>query len=337
MSIPILRTRMHQSMSGLAALAMSLIAAVTPAEDAAPREALYSSEGLASTKVDIAHRGASAYVPEHTLLAYSKAIEQGADYVEQDLVLTKDGVLVCLHDTTLERTTNVAQVFPDRFDRTTNPLGQKRKSWRAVDFTLEEIKKLEAGLWFETPAPDLRVPTFQEAIDLALGRAGIYPELKSPDFYKRQGHDMVKLALDQLKQNDLDTIEGQKRRKTPVIVQSFEPAALKRVRELGNNELILVQLVAKAQAPMLMGEIGMAETRRYAQGIGPAIDILESNKALVKKAHQLGFVLHPYTVDWNNIPSKYQDTQPYISYLLYDLGVDGVFTNNPDLFAREQK
>ena len=99
------------------------------------------------TKILIAHRGASAYAPEHTLAAYRLAIEQGADYVEQDLGVTRDGVLVCLHDDSLERTTNVREIFPGRFvEEQIN--GRTRQRWRVRDLTLSEIKQLDAGSWF---------------------------------------------------------------------------------------------------------------------------------------------------------------------------------------------
>ena len=97
-----------------------------------------------SRKMLVAHRGASAYAPEHTIAAYKLAIEQGADYVEQDLQISKDGVLVCLHDLTLERTTNVEEVFPDRA-ATVNG----RRTWNVSDFTLQELKRLDAGSWFK--------------------------------------------------------------------------------------------------------------------------------------------------------------------------------------------
>src|SRR5262245_26505606 len=97
----------------------------------------------APRKINVAHRGASAYAPEHTLAAYKLALQQGADYVEQDLQITKDGVLVCLHDLTLERTTNVEDVFPDRFK-----MDGDKKTWPVADFTLAEIKRLDAGSWF---------------------------------------------------------------------------------------------------------------------------------------------------------------------------------------------
>ena len=126
--------------------------------------------------VNIAHRGASAYAPEHTLAAYALAIEMGADFVEQDLQLTRDGVLICMHDTTLNRTTNVEEVFPDR--RVEVELrGERRQVWRVSEFTLAEIKTLDAGAWFSDEFAGTRVPTLQEAIDLVLQTAeAIYAE-----------------------------------------------------------------------------------------------------------------------------------------------------------------
>src|SRR5215467_13617587 len=123
-------------------------------------------------KTLIAHRGASAYAPEHTIEAYRLAIEQGADFIEQDLQITKDGVLVCLHDLTLERTTNVEEVFPDRFrvdvseDQSPGDASASapKKHWYVSDFTLGEIKQLDAGSWFNAKFRGAKVPTFQEAI-----------------------------------------------------------------------------------------------------------------------------------------------------------------------------
>ena len=112
----------------------------------------------------VAHRGASAYAPEHTLEAYRLAIEQGADFVEQDLAVTKDGVLVCIHDLTLERTTNVEEVFPTASSRT-RPAPRRSRRWLVGDFTLAEIKQLDAGSWFDAKFAGARIPTFQEAID----------------------------------------------------------------------------------------------------------------------------------------------------------------------------
>ena len=120
----------------------------------------------AAKKQLVAHRGASAYAPEHTLEAYALAIEQGADFVEQDLAVTKDGVLVCIHDLTLERTTNVEEVFPDRVRRGQDAAAAPARRWLVGDFTLAEIKQLDAGSWFDAKFAGARIPTFQEAIEL---------------------------------------------------------------------------------------------------------------------------------------------------------------------------
>lgn len=153
-------------------------------------------------KTLIAHPGASAYAPEHTLVSYQMAIDQKADYVEQDLQITKDGVLVCNHDLTLERTTNVEEVFPERFV-TEQSNGREVKHRYVSDFTLSEIKRLDAGSWFDRKYRGARVPTFQEAIDLIRGKAGLYPETKEPEVYGRRGFDMEQLVVDILKKNKL--------------------------------------------------------------------------------------------------------------------------------------
>src|SRR5688572_642605 len=163
----------------------------------------------------VAHRGASAYAPEHTLEAYRLALDQRADYVEQDLAVTKDGVLVCIHDLTLNRTTDVETVFPDRFveDRTGSPV----RRWFVADFTLAEIKRLDAGAWFGQSFAGARIPTFQEAIDLVRGKAGLYPELKDPAFYRERGVSPEQLFAAALQKNGLIGDAT-----TPVILQSFD-------------------------------------------------------------------------------------------------------------------
>ena len=115
-----------------------------------------------SGKVLVAHRGASAYAPEHTAPAYRLAIEQGADYVEQDLAVTRDGVLVSIHDATLERTTNVEELFPDRFTLD----AKKQKRWVVADFTLAEIKRLDAGSWFDGTFAGEKILTWDESVDV---------------------------------------------------------------------------------------------------------------------------------------------------------------------------
>ena len=147
-----------------------------------------SHPGADTAKKLVAHRGASAYAPEHTLASYRLALEQRADYVEQDLAVTKDLVLVCLHDESLERTTNVEELFPDRavVDSATGS-----KQWLAVDFTLAEIKRLDAGAWFDARFAGERIPTWEEAVAAVGTAAGLYPELKTPALYRARGIDQT--------------------------------------------------------------------------------------------------------------------------------------------------
>lgn len=283
-------------------------------------------------RVCIAHRGASGDYPEHTLLAYDKAIAAGAHYVEQDLAFTSDGALVCLHDDTLERTTNVAEVFPDRFFKADNPSGRIKKTWRAVDFTLEEIKRLDAGSWFDPSFEGERVPTFQEAIDLVKGRAGIYPELKSPSFYRRQGFRMEEEVARILAENGLDTPEKRAEARTPVFVQCFEPEPLKNFHRLTGGAYPLVQLVTDAQARGLLNDVSLSQVAKYAAGVGPSISILEKDPSRIEAIHRLGMKIHPYTVSWKRLPDRFEDLTEWSEHLLATVGVDGLFTDNPDLF-----
>ena len=160
-----------------------------------------------SKKTIVAHRGASAYAPEHTLAAYQLAIEMGADYVEQDLAVTKDGVLICLHDASLERTTNVEEVFPDRAVSISLE-GKTRRAWVANDFTLAEIKRLDAGSWFDKKFAGEKVPTFDEAVAIIRGKAGMFPELKTPEIYEGRNVDFEKLVAAALDKHGLRGTEG---------------------------------------------------------------------------------------------------------------------------------
>ena len=138
---------------------------------------LVHAQSQARPKMSIAHRGASAYAPEHTLAAYRLAIVQGADFVEQDLAVTRDGVLVCLHDDSLERTTNVEEMFPER--ATVDPATGRRR-WLAVDFTLAEIKQLDAGSWFDPKFAGERVPTWEEAVNCSRHGRGTLSRTQDP-------------------------------------------------------------------------------------------------------------------------------------------------------------
>jgi glycerophosphoryl diester phosphodiesterase len=286
-------------------------------------------------KILVAHRGASAYAPEHTAPAYRLAIEQGADFVEQDLQITKDGVLVCLHDLTLERTTNVEEVFPDRF-RTDVTEDQPQtaspsKHWYVSDFTLAEIKKLDAGSWFNEKFKGERVPTWQEAIDQVRGKAGMYPETKAPEVYGKRGFDMEKLLMDSLKKNKLDRPNADP--KTPLVIQSFSAASLHKLRDTYKTKLRLTFLIhADPKGEWLTAE-GLKKVKAFADDIGPNKILIEREPKIVEWAHAAGLTVTPYTFR-SASTGKFKNVREEITHFLFTFGVDALFTDNPDQFPR---
>ena len=275
----------------------------------------------------IAHRGASGYLPEHTLEAYSLAYGMGADYIEQDLVLTKDGHFVALHDIHLEGTTNVESVFPDR----------KREDgrWYAIDFSLSEIKTLSVherlGNRFPVGQAHFEVPTFEEAIELiqglnkTLGRnVGIYPELKGATFHRKAGFDMEAKVIEVL------TRYGYTGSDARVYVQCFEFDALERLREL-KTEVPLILLISNDNRQAAQRtEDGLAAAAKVVDGVGPSKSIIEKNPAFVAWAHEAGLAVHPYTIRKDDVPDKYKNTQGELDAFYNTYGVDGVFTDFPD-------
>jgi glycerophosphoryl diester phosphodiesterase len=276
----------------------------------------------------VAHRGASAYAPEHTLHAYRLAIEQGADFVEQDLGVTRDGVLVCIHDLTLERTTNVEEMFPDRFveDRTgATPV----RRWLVADFTLAEIKRLDAGSWFNPTFEDSRIPTFQEAIDLVRTRAGLFPELKDAEFYRARGVRPEALLTDVLKANALTADP-----KTPVVVQSFDDTTLKQLAK-DLPEVPRVILIERRDAARLGSPNRIREIATWATGLGPDKSIVERVPAIVKWAHSAGLTVTAWTFRSSDTIA-YPSVREEMAKFLYQYGVDALFTDNPDQFPRRE-
>ena len=288
---------------------------------------------LKAEKTLVAHRGASAYAPEHTLEAYRLAITQGADYVEQDLQITKDGVLVCLHDLTLERTTNVVEVFPSRSRTEQSGQASGSRRWYVSDFTLAELKQLDAGTWFNEKFRGARIPTFQEAIDAVRGKAGIYPETKAPEVYGNRGFDMEKMVLDMLKANRLDLPGADPR--TPVIIQSFSAASLRKMAIDLKSRLTLVFLINDDPSGALLSEEGLKKAKEFCHGIGPAKRLIESNPEIVKRAHALGLTVTPYTFR-SGSTGRFKDVREEMRQFLHVYGVDAVFTDNPDQFPRKE-
>lgn len=303
-----------RSIGRLFALALVALAAM-PADAQAPR------------KINVAHRGASAYAPEHTLAAYRLALEQGADFVEQDLAVTKDGVLICLHDPTLDRTTNVEEVFPDRSSTVTWE-GKTVRSWLANDFTLAEIKRLDAGSWFDKKFAGERIPTFDEAVALVKGKAGMFPELKTPEVYAGRSVDFEGLVAAALDKHRLRGANADA--KTPVILQTFSESSAKKLSAMK----IGVPVVLLLNNGTGWGSAAkVKEWTPLVQGLGPAKGIVDANPDLVKWAHAEGMMVVPYTFR-SSATGKFPNVKEEMEHFLYTLGVDGVFTDNPDQFPR---
>ena len=288
--------------------------------------AVLQAQPAASKKILIAHRGASAYAPEHSIDAYKLAIAQGADFVEQDLAVTKDGVLVSIHDLTLERTTDVEEVFPDRFVE--DKSGPKPvRHWYVNDFTLAEIKRLDAGSYFDKKFAGTRILTFQEAIDLVRGKAGLYPELKDPEFYRQRGVNPEKLFSDIVKKNRLEEDP-----KTPLVLQSFDEATLK-AAAADLPKVPRVFLVSPQDAARIDSPGKLKEMAGWATGIGPNKIILEKTPEIVGWAHAAKLTVTPWTFRASQ-PGKYASVREEMAYFLFTLGVDELFTDNPDMFPR---
>jgi glycerophosphoryl diester phosphodiesterase len=281
-------------------------------------------------KTVVAHRGASAYAPEHTAAAYRLAIEMGADYVEQDLAVTKDNVLICLHDATLERTTNVEEVFPDR-GVTVSLEGSTRRRWVANDFTLAEIKRLDAGSWFDRKFASEKILTFDEAVAIVKGKAGLFPELKTPEIYEGRKVDFEQLVAAALDKHGLRGANADP--KTPVILQTFGQAS---ARELAAIKIGVPVVLLLGDDAGFTTAAQLKAWKGIVQGFGPAKDIVQRNPEFVKWAHAEGMSVTPYTFRQSD-PKKsgFRDVSEEMQYFLYKLDVDAVFTDNPDRFPRK--
>ena len=281
-------------------------------------------------KTNVAHRGASAYAPEHTIAAYRLAIEMGADYVEQDLAVTKDGVLICLHDASLERTTNVEELFPNRVTTQTIE-GKTRRAWLANDFTLAEIKSLDAGSWFDAKFKGEKIPTFDEAIALVRGKAGIFPELKTPEIYAGRSIVFEKLVAEALDRNGLRGAKADP--KTPVILQTFSQET---ARNLAKMSIGVPVVLLMEYDNRLRSADQVKAWKGIVQGFGPAKRIVFENADFVKWAHAEGLTVTPYTFRSSDVSkSGFRTVDEEMAHFLYRLDVDALFTDNPDKFPRK--
>lgn len=313
--------------------------------------ALVLAVSAAAPKVVIAHRGASGYLPEHTLAAKAVAHAQGADYLEQDVVLSKDGVPFVLHDIHIDTVTDVAKRFP----------GRQRADGRffAIDFTAAELKQLQASERFDPRTgkavfagrfpvgqSSFQVPTLEEELQLVQGLnkstgrvAGVYPEIKEPAWHRKQGQDISKVVLEVLGRY------GYRTKADKVYLQCFDFDEVKRIRgELGYQGR-LVQLIADGPQlesatdhKWLQTRAGLAEVAKVADGIGPSLGMVVRGKSdgalqltgLVKDAHALGLEVHPYTFRADSLPAWATSYDELLRAFLVDAGVDGIFTDQPD-------
>jgi len=308
---------------------------------------LQASAAAAPRPLIIGHRGASGHRPEHTIEGYRLAAQMGADFIEPDLVSTKDGVLIARHENEIGGTTDAGDRFPDR-KRTKTIDGQSITGWFTEDFTLAEIKTLRARerLAFRSHAYDgqFAVPTFDEVLDVAqqlgreLGRpVGVYPETKHPTYFRSIGLPLEEKLLASLERH------GWNHRESPVFIQSFEQGNLRELRT--KTRVRLIQL-ASTDA-MLSGD-GLKDIATYADGIGPdkrlVIPVTPEGKVgaptdLVARAHALGLLVHVYTlrIDKEFLPAGYAGNAEEEFRQFRDAGVDGLFTDFPDVAARVYK
>ncbi|HEV3142010.1 MAG TPA: glycerophosphodiester phosphodiesterase family protein [Vicinamibacterales bacterium] len=257
----------------------------------------------------IGHRGAAAYAPEHTLLSYDLALQQGADAVEQDLHVTKDGILVCLHDRSLARTTNASDRFPDR------------APWFVHDFTLDEIKQLDAGSWFGARFADLRIATFDEVIDCVGTRGTLLVELKDPDVYAALGIDLLSMFAKAARSN--------------MTLQCFHEPTVRRAGAMFDRRVPVVLLVEPAELEEWSNRDRVQGVAEYAAGIGPGKDMLDARPDIVQWAHDAGLSVTPWTFR-AAAPGRFPTVRDEMEYHLSVLGVDGVITDNPDEVRRSQ-
>jgi glycerophosphoryl diester phosphodiesterase len=293
----------------------------------------------------IAHRGASGHRPEHTLAAYELGIELGADFIEPDLVITRDGVLVARHENEISETTDVFD-RPDFADRRTTRRidGVAVTGWFTEDFTLAELKTLRARerLPFRDHSYDGRfeIPTFEEILDLAFRKnVGVYPETKHPSYFRRIGLPLEEPLLAALE------ARGWTGRDAPVFLQSFETGNLRELRQKTGVRLIQL-LEAERHGPPTPKDLAWIAT--YADGIGPDKRLIVPQghdgrllppTSLVEDAHRAGLLVHPWTFrsDLQFLASEYGGLLEREIEQFYELGVDGVFSDFPEVAVRARR
>ncbi|CAL2062212.1 glycerophosphoryl diester phosphodiesterase GlpQ [Tenacibaculum sp. 190524A05c] len=295
-----------------------------------------------NSKIVVAHRGASGYLPEHTMEAKAMAYAMNPDFIEQDLVLSKDDVPVVIHDIYLDDVTDVAVKFPER----------KREDGRyyVIDFTFEELQSLNVSERFDPKSGEQFYPnrfpkgkgsfklhSLQQEIELIQGlnkstgnSIGIYPEIKNPEFHHKNGKDIAQITLEVLSEY------GYTSKKDNCIFQCFDAKELERVRKELKSDLFLVQLIEFPEETKQLDHFAT-----YADGIGPwykqIIDEKVDGKwqftSLVEDAHKLGLKVHAYTFRADQL-GDFSTFEEHVNTLLFEANIDGCFTDFPDKVAR---
>lgn len=291
------------------------------------------------SKIVIAHRGASGYLPEHTLEAKAMAYAMNADFLEQDLVLSKDNIPMVIHDIYLDDVTDVAKKYPTK--------RRNDNRFYVIDFTFDELKTLQVTERFDPKTGNqfyknrfpiwkgnFKLHSLQEEIELIQGlnkstgkNIGIYPEIKEPEFHKKEGKNLTEIVLKTLADF------GYKTKKDNCILQCFDAKELKRIRTELQSELFLVLLTEFDQDVK-----NLADIATFADGIGPYYKQILSEKidgkftftSLVSSAHQLNLKVHPYTFRADAL-DEFSSFEEMMQTLLIDANIDGCFTDFPDL------
>ncbi len=307
----------------------------------------------------IAHRGASGYLPEHTLEAKALAYAMGADFLEQDVVLTRDDVPIVLHDVYLDTVTDVATRFPDR--------ARADGRYYAIDLTLDEIRHLQVHeriniksgqpvypQRFPAGQGHFTVPTLAEELGFIQGlnrstrrRVGIYPEIKKPAWHRQQGKDISRIVVETL------GVSGYHSQQDEAFVQCFDPPETRRLREELGCELRLIQLIgendwdeAAVDFDLLRTPDGLDRIAEYAAGIGPRIEHIVSRESataalvptgLVALAHARNLLVHPYTFRTDDLPGFAHDFDSLVRSCILDAEIDGLFTDFPDRVIQLQR
>lgn len=303
----------------------------------------------------IAHRGASAYLPEHTLPAKAMAYAMNADFLEQDVVATRDDELVVLHDIHLDRVTDVAERHPER--------SRADGRYYVRDFDLEELRSLHVTERLDSDGQAVypgrfpvrtgrfRIHTLAEELTLVAGlnqatgkTTGVYPEIKRPHWHREEGFDISVAVLQVLSEHGYEDAVD------PVFLQCFDAGELLRIRNELGCRMRLVQLIGEnrwaetaTDYDYLKSQPGLAELAETVDAIGPWVNQLytedpdggrPTSSGLTENAHGAGLLVHPFTFRADDVPSGFRCFEDMVHFFTGDLGVDGLFTDFPDRVYR---